>query len=468
MKLSHSQLKTSLSALLILLTLVASLPIARAAQIPLGYRKDYFILGDVRRIDDPIPGDKPGLVNFRSAVNTENDEVLFVWSLSRDSGKLWHYTVGQSLSADGTPIAATQTYFDPLHGVDSDNYSEILPEVAYNTASNEYLVVSHDLRRYFERFTIQVGPVGRILPRTAEYDDPPFRIGQVQRVQLLRYNPLENNYLTLGNEDQKGVYSSVLDSAGVSLTVSSRLDGLPSDPINADPAAVSLSLASNQYLAIFARAAASRSIEAQLLDKWGNPVGDRILLATSNDQNSLRRVEIAYDSEKDQFLVAYEAGQSVKGRLVNGAGGAMGDELVLSSLPVSGGLLDFSLVFDEGLKRYALATIRDSKHLDLSVFDRNGQRLGVPLNAATTYENMHEIELVAFGEGKLLAAWTTSYLFASKTEIYGRSIQLVPEPMHANAVFTVFTLAMLCRLRSINIKKTRKNSGFLMTQGRQV
>jgi hypothetical protein len=413
------------------LTFTALISDANAERISLGFDNDYVILGEARRIDDPIPTFRPHLGDLQSAVNADDDEVLFAWYLPNGYSPPNYRIAGQLLSADGAALGSTQFFHGALPGQEVDNYSDLHPRLAYNPASNQYLLATAGLHQW--RYT-SFGPAGRFLSAAGVQLSAPIGIDGVGSVHFLRYNPIDDNFLTVGFEDQqrKGIYSSILDSSGASLAASSRLDGLPNDPTSVGLAGVSHSTESNNYLALWTRHDPNRAVEGQLLDNRGNAVGSPITLASSNDPafQGFYHVEVAYDGEHDQFLVAYDAYQGVRARLISAEGELIGDELVLSSVPPArpGGLTEFTLLFDDSLNRYVLATIRNEKFLDLRVFDSSGQRRGSPIEVAMTQEKMFEVEVASLGEGKFYAGWITGRLFGSSAQIHGRSLRLVPEP----------------------------------------
>lgn len=423
---------------------------AASEDVWLGHANMFVSLSDVGRIDDPLPTFRPHLGDLQCAVNDQSDEVLFAWLQPNGYSPPRYILSGELLSAEGESLSNTRFYDGVLPGHDVSSISELSPRLSYNDASSQYLIASQTRGYYSET---EIGPAGRHLSSANEQISAPFRIDGVAFVIHLTYNALDSTFLALGYEregQRRGIYSSILDASGATLTASARLDGIADDPPVLSPGDVALSTISNKYLAIWKRDEPQRSLEAQLLDHNGNAIGNPLPLAATPDPQfqSYYRVEMAYNGKADQFLVAYDAYQQVRGQLINAAGDLIGGELVLSTTPPvrPGGLVDFALAFDDELNQYALTTIRDQKYLDLRVFDRDGRLVGHPVTVATAKENMFEVELASFGQGRFYAAWTTASLYGSSTEIHGRSLRIVPEPSSATAALISTAVVFLYRV----------------------
>lgn len=223
---------------------------------------------------------------------------------------------GQLVNADGS-----------LHGselvISAAKNDQSNPEIAYNSAANEYLVVFDDNRldeNDLDIFGVLVNADGTV----AGEDFPISSQVENQLLPVVAYNSRDNQYLVVWEDKRSGssadVYARVVNADG-------SMDG--SDFLIASPSAdyvypdVAYDRSENQFLIVWDL---STKIYGRLLKADKTFVSPELKIGSSS--NSVSDPAVGYDSNSKQFLVAWSDAygwDNIFARQV-GADGSMAEE----------------------------------------------------------------------------------------------------------------------------------------------
>jgi len=276
----------------------------------------------------------------KAVYNPVTDKYLVIWEDQTDD---LDDIDGQLVNANGS-----------LHGskltISAAKNDQSNPEVAYNSAANEYLVVFDDDRLIeydYDIYGVLVNADGTV---TGE-DFPISSHVENQLIPVVTYNSRENQYLVVWWDKRSGsnaeVYARVVNADG-------SMDG--SDFLVASPSTswvypdVAYDRSENQYLIVWEL---STRIYGRLLKADKSFVSPEFKIGSSS--RSVSDPAVGYDSNSKQFLVAWSDAygwDNIYARLV-GADGSMTEE----AFEIAYGQGDFfypDLAFDNSANQFLI------------------------------------------------------------------------------------------------------------------
>lgn len=249
------------------------------------------------------------------------------------SSRLWALVALVLFAAPGFAAEAMA----PEVTTSNQDRMEYLPQIAYNSDRDEYLVVWHD-------FDAAATPTRRILARRLDRNGRPLSGPLVvsptgddrDRAQAaVAYDRVNDRYLIVyvydynGNGsdwDVRGRYASWnLQSLGAERTISDYTDS------EWNPK-VAFSWPSQTFLVTWTREPATgpQVVRGALVTQ--STVGGNLLIATHPSQNR-QSPDVAFQPYGDNFLVAYTSGADVFAKTVAATNGALGGEVAVAAWP---------------------------------------------------------------------------------------------------------------------------------------
>lgn len=255
------------------------------------------------------------------AANAANGEFLVVWHDLRPDGPVQLDIFAQRVGSNGTLIGGNF----PVSTLGGSN-----PDVAFNTAANEFLVV-------YQRGTGILGqrvtPDGSLVG--AEF---PIITQSFQNNPAIAYNPLANQYLVVWNRSGGGVRGQVLDGNGT--LVAPVLD-LSTSLVGAVNPAVAVN-ATGQYLVVWDAFSGSfpraGDVFGRLVNADGTAAGNFFPLTTA-DQSQFSPA-VAPNPAAGQYFVVWSDSRNfgvnqddIFGQVVNADGSLAGGNVPISTSP---------------------------------------------------------------------------------------------------------------------------------------
>jgi len=254
------------------------------------------------------------------AYNGSEDEYLVVWWDDRDRVATGYNIYGRLIAGNGqenrkSKIQNPKSEDCPIATAPGDQQH---PDIVYNSANGEYLVVWQDLRHgdwdiYGRRVSSDCAQL--------DSDFPISRVAGRQWHPAVAYNSVDNQYLAVwwDNRDLEttgeNIYGQIVSYEGLPLGDNfpiSTADGLQYFPD------VAHNSRDNEYLAVWAdnRNVASTgfdiygqriSSQGELLDDEGNPGADPgVNFAISRAANGQEYPVLAYDDDLNQYLAVWQ------------------------------------------------------------------------------------------------------------------------------------------------------------------
>ena len=323
------------------------------------------------------------------AYNSSRDEYLVVWWDDRDRVITGYNIYARLIGGDGEagdsdcPVITTAS-------------DQQYPDVTYNSAIGEYLVVWQDYRHG------DWDIYGRRISDDCTPPDGDFSISRVpgrQWYPAVAYDNIGHQYLTVWWDNRNSpttgedIYGQIFSQDGALLNDNfpiSTAEGLQGYPD------VACNSVDNEYLAVWAdnRNSASTgfdvyaqrvSYQGELLDSEGNPGADPAAnLAVSRATNDQKHPALVYNSDANQYLAAWQdlrrEDQDIFAQLVSG----QGELLDQDGNPGADPAVNFSIsaapnsqerpALTYGQDEYS-AVWQDSRHYDFVEEDIYGQRL---------------------------------------------------------------------------------------------
>jgi len=300
------------------------------------------------RISDiPYLQDIPGV-----AYNSSSDQFLVVWEDFRGEVGFGTDVYAQLVNSNGSMSGANF----PLTVVDDWQRG---PKPAYNPVTDRYLVVWEDWRDH--------DIYGRLVNANGTLSGSQFPIAAAAEYQWnpdLAYNSTSNQFLVVFDDDRvdpsdKDIYGQLVNAdgslSGANFTISDPLTNqlLP---------AVAYNNTANQYLVVWEddrNPATDADIYARVVNGNGSMIGADFAISTATADQSYP--ELAYASSANRFLVVWEQSADVYGRLVNADKTFAGPEFRIASGP--GSLSNPVVGFDPSSKQF-LVVWSDSQGWD--------------------------------------------------------------------------------------------------------
>jgi hypothetical protein len=257
------------------------------------------------------------------AYNSASDEYLVVWFDQRNGSDSNVY--GQRVSNTGTlvgseiPISTAAGNQDP-------------PVVAYNNTLNEYLVVWADARLGFPNIDLY----GQRVSSTGSLVGSEFPISTVterQTIPEIAYNSIDNEYLVTWRDQRNGqnfyyIYGQRVSGngalAGSEIAIDTAGNAVASRP--------SYNSTNNEYLIVWGR---TGDAYGQRLSNTGGFLGGNFVISAAPGDQQF--IDATYNSVGNEYLVVWSDDRNthpnydVYGQRVSGTGGLSGGEIPIST-----------------------------------------------------------------------------------------------------------------------------------------
>jgi hypothetical protein len=348
------------------------------------------------------------------AYNPSSDQFLVVWEDFRGSSGFGSDVYAQLVNGDGSMSGVNF----PLT-VEAD--WQRAPKPAYNPVTDQYLVVWVDARDQ-DIYGLKVNGNGSL-------SGSPFPIAAALEYQWnpdLVYNSATNQFLVVFDDDRlvsfdHDIYGQLVNADG-SLSGANFTISFPSTdqllPV------VAYNNLANQYLVVWQddrNSATNADIYARVVNGNGSMSGADFAISTASSDQT--RPDLAYAASANRFLVVWEESADIYGRLVNADKTFAGPEFMIASS--SGSLSDPVVGFDPISKQF-LVVWSDSigwDNLYARLVDTNGMMAEPKFEFAYGTGN-YWYPAIAFNSAshQFLVAWQHQTCHDSNCDDYDRDI----------------------------------------------
>ena len=270
------------------------------------------------------------------AYNSTNNEYLVVWNELfgyHDRYYIYGQRVSRTGSLLGLPIVISKV---------DVRVRRFLPEVAYNSANNEYLVVWHGQAQEEEAYRIY----GQRLLADGSWAGGNFAIGEYidtghsdyfQWLPAIAYNSSNNEYLVVW-EDQRN--ATVGDARGQKDIYAQRISGqgdllghnfsICSVADNQETPSVAYNSADNKYLVAWhdKRNGSNADIYAQRVSGAGDLLGNEIAIRMGSETSL--NPSAAYNSKSNTYFIAWEGNGDILAQAISSDGDLIGNRCDLN------------------------------------------------------------------------------------------------------------------------------------------
>jgi hypothetical protein len=258
------------------------------------------------------------------AYNTTDAEYLVAWQDERAGD--WDI-YGQRLGSDGAALGGTFIICEATG-------DQLLPDVAYNLDTNQYLVVWEDRRADADIYGQRVNADGSL-----DGSEVPIAglSATARRRPRVAFNPISGEYLVvyLYEEENNNIRGRRVPPGGDPTTPEIDIATGDADQNFADVACRSVEPGGGGYLVVWRETVdTQRDIRGERLNQDGSLLGSLDICTEASSQWSPR---VAYSPENDRYLVVWPddrdnttQGRNIYGRQVGGAG-ALYDEFAIST-----------------------------------------------------------------------------------------------------------------------------------------
>jgi hypothetical protein len=238
------------------------------------------------------------------AYNSISNEYLVVWR-GNPSGTTAYIIYGQRVSSSGA-LLGENFHISTVPAGSAVEWQEE-PDVAYNSASNEYLVVWADVRNGYSNLDVygqRVSSSGALLGS----EIPISTASGYQAYPAVAYNSISDEYLVVWDDARSGysnanVYGQRVSSSGALLGSEfpiSTASGAQDYP------AVAYNSTDNQYLVVWEDERAGSSNEdiyGQRVSSSGALLGSNFPISTASGRQA--QTEVAYNSTSNEYMVVW-------------------------------------------------------------------------------------------------------------------------------------------------------------------
>jgi hypothetical protein len=266
------------------------------------------------------------------AHNSDADEYLLVWADYRNRDTTEWDIWAQRLSSTGTPIG--QPFV-----ISEDPESQLLPKVVYNLINKEYLIV------WYGKFSDTDRDIyARRVSSTGQLRGDRISVSVIRGVNEIHpdiaYNSRSNEYLVVWIDNRTApyydVYGQRLANEGAKLGNPITITTTTNEKTRW--ARVAYNNIDEEYLLLWDDhvSPADYNAFAQRVSGQGNLLGSKILLAQSPAYQQSARA--AYNSVNNEYLVVWQDGRNsanafwdIYGQILSGAGNKRGNNLPIST-----------------------------------------------------------------------------------------------------------------------------------------
>ena len=359
------------------------------------------------------------------AYNPARDEYLVVWMDYRNGSdyQIWGRRVSGAGALLGSELAIGNEATSILYGH---------PALAYNPATDEYLVVWQEIHSQAVGYDVYA----RRVAGSGSLPAPPFRVSGSsgagnEGTPRVVYNPRTNQFLVGWNAydhvstllyrvwGQRVSATGTLSGSGFLMSASTGWCSPPRLAVNAT---------ANQVLAIW------EDFRNQSIDIWGQRVnGDGSLAGPNFQISASASAKQGYSAAwggVDHYLVAWgdtRAGDNVYGQRVAGNGVLAGAEFAIAN---QAGLVEAgpAVEVDSRNGGFLVGWQQPGSTTDLDIWGRgvpaDGPPTGPPFALATATETQSLVELEEDGNGKFLYVWQD--FRAGSYDVYGQRYRVCP------------------------------------------
>ncbi|MBN2502178.1 MAG: hypothetical protein JXB38_15445 [Anaerolineales bacterium] len=350
---------------------------------------DWFLL-----TDDPGWQSKPAV-----AYNSQSNQFLVAWEDDRGTGGIGGEIYAQLVNSDGT---LTGVNFPVVTVADPYEHRPISARLAYNSTTNRYMTIWWD-SEVTEVYGQQVNANGTLFGSQIAIPHTTVDQGHPDVV----YNPAANQFLVVYDDyhDNADVYGAFVNADG---TFPGPAFSISTAAYNQLYPAVAYGATDNRYLVVWWDGySTSGDIYGRFVNADATMAGDEFAISfLGADKNY--PVSVAYAPALDEFLVVWGNNDDVYGRLVKADQSFVGLEFQIAS----GGadyLEDPAVSFDTGSNRF-LVTWRNSSgwgSIDARLVGANGEMPEPSFEVAGGIKRGYYYPDVAFGaqENRFLLVW---------------------------------------------------------------
>ena len=359
------------------------------------------------------------------AYNPARDEYLVVWMDYRNGSdyQIWGRRVSGAGALLGSELAIGNEATSILYGH---------PALAYNPATDEYLVVWQEIHSQAVGYDVYA----RRVAGSGSLPAPPFRVSGSsgagnEGTPRVVYNPRTNQFL-VGWNAYDHVSTLLYRVWGQRVSATGTLSGsgflMSASPGWCSPPRLAVNATANQVLAIW------EDFRNQSIDIWGQRVnGDGSLAGPNFQISASASAKQGYSAAwggVDHYLVAWgdtRAGDNVYGQRVAGNGVLAGAEFAIAN---QAGLVEAgpAVEVDSRNGGFLVGWQQPGSTTDLDIWGRgvpaDGPPTGPPFALATATETQSLVELEEDGNGKFLYVWQD--FRAGSYDVYGQRYRVCP------------------------------------------
>lgn len=276
-------------------------------------------------------------------------EYLVVWQDTRESR---NWTIfGRRVSAKGKPLGRPFR----ISGTKAIDSTKFNPVVTWNSRTNEYLVIWEDWRNgeWEDIYAQRVSATGQRIGRERR-----ITRGQTETVFKpdVAYNPASNEYLVVWQDQGQSrtitrIYGQRVSATGTRIGPYFPISAGPPSSDRDDEPKVTYNRRERQYLVVFTSIRPDDTVIGvwgQLVSARGSLIGSEFMISDQNTSNvpnapvmTAGSGRVAYNRTANQYLVIWDQNlyfpdhyrRTVRGRVLSSSGSPLGDVLEFARWP---------------------------------------------------------------------------------------------------------------------------------------